>query len=216
MSDMDIFKEIEQDIAQEKLLTFWKKNQKLIVNAIVFVIFVAGAYTAWLSYVHHAQEKDALSFSYALDLAKDHKLSEAEAILTELKTKGSKGYAILARFKDASLALQKDKESGIKLYQNIVDDASVDMLFRNCARLILAYDYVDQMDHAAFEKFLQPLLEAQSSWKFTAMELAALSAQKNGALDQAKHYLNSIQEDADAPHAIRTRSGELLSLLNQH
>lgn len=213
MSDNDIFREVEQDIAQENLIKFWKKNQKLIMNAIIGILLVAGGYGAFVTYKNHKQEKDGLAFTHALELAKDSKTQEAELALSELVSKGSEGYALLARLKEASLKATSDKPKAIELYKAIAADANVEALFQSYAQLMLIYHQLDTLDVPALETMVQPLLDEKSSWRFSALELAALIAQKGGNLDKAKTYFNAIVEDEKAPHAIRARAGQMVAMI---
>lgn len=211
MSDNDIFREIDQDIAQDKMIQFWKKNQKIILNSIIAVLILAGGYSAWVTWNQHQQEKDGLDFSHALNLAKENKSVEAEAALNELKQKGSEGYALLARLKEASLKATTDKPKAIELYDSLSKDAKVDPLFKDYAQLMLVYLQIDTLEAGTLEKMVEPLLNEKSSWRFSALELAALAAQKANNPEKAKNYLTAIVEDAQSPHAIRARAGEVLT-----
>lgn len=211
MSDNDIFREIEQDVAQDRMIQFWKKNQKIILNSVIAILILAGGYGAWVTFKQHQQEKDGLDFAHALDLTKDGKLLEAEAALTALSQKGSEGYALLARLKEASIKANSDKPKAIELYQALASDTKIDPLFKDYAQLMLVYIQMDTLDGASLEKMIEPLLHEKSSWRFSALELAALAAQKANNPEKAKTYLTAIVENAESPHAIRARAGEILT-----
>lgn len=211
MSDNDIFREIDQDIAQDRMIQFWKKNQKLILNLIIAILILAGGYGAWVTWNQHQQEKDGLDFAHALELAKEGKSLETEAALAELKQKGSEGYALLARLKEASIKTNSDKPKAIELYDSLSKDTKIDPLFKDYAQLMLVYLQMDTLDGPSLEKMIEPLLHEKSSWRFSALELAALAAQKSNNTEKAKTYLTAIVEDAQSPHAIRARAGEILT-----
>ena len=104
-----LFKEIDEDIRQEKYIDLWRKYGKIIISiSIAFVLGVA-LFKGWEAYKLNQKIMDSNQLSSALDLIDHEKQANAATILNKLIKNGSTGYAILARFNEAAILMKSGK-----------------------------------------------------------------------------------------------------------
>jgi hypothetical protein len=58
---------------------------------------------------------------------------------------------------------------------------------------------------------LQPLTEADSPWRYSALERTAVLARRAGDTAKAEQILTSLADDLNAPRELRRRAAEMLA-----
>jgi hypothetical protein len=124
------------------------------------------------------------------------------------------GYGILARFRMANLKNRAGDDSGaVAIYDAIAGDSGIPATFRDLATILAATHTLDKADPAALTAKLQPLTADSSPWRFTALELTGLLAQRANDNAKAKTIFAKLADDRDAPQGVRARAAEILASL---
>ena len=209
-----LFKEIDEDIRQEKYIDLWRKYGKIIISiSIAFVLGVA-AFKGWEAYNLNQKIADSNQLSSALDLIDQEKQTNAATILNKLIKSGSTGYAILARFNDAAILMKNGKrKKAIANYLSIADDKSIKEEVRNMALILSAQLGIGYMESNIFLDRLKELIDGKNAWRHSAKELTALFAQEAGNGLKARQHFKELSDDATAPQSIRSRAAEMSAAL---
>jgi hypothetical protein len=209
----DIFHEVDEDVRRDKVVSFWKRYQTPIF---VIAFLIVAATGGWSYYQNeHLKAAEAANERYraAEALAHDGKREEAVAAFQALAKDGPKGYASLARLRTAGVLAGIDKAKAIAAYDSIAEDASVDKLTQEVARLRAAILSMEDNDRQKMETRLGPLVTSTGPFRYSAQEWIALDALENGDFDEAQRVFDLLLTDREAPQAMRQRAAAYQGLL---
>lgn len=212
----DIFREIDEELRQERYQKLWRQYGKYLIAAAVLVVVAVAGYQGWRQYERSQREAESAKFAAALRAVAEGKSADAQALFSSLARETSSGYGTLARFHEAALRAESgDREGAITVYKAIAADTSVDEPLRNVATILASMHELNRpnADLAALRERLEPLAANESPWRFSALELLALIARKEGKTEEARQHLRQIADDSRAPRAARARATQLLAVM---
>ncbi len=209
-----LMSEIESDIREEELSKIWKQySGAMVVFAIALVLGVVG-----FQFYRQYETRERGDIALAYDKAAKHLDSgEPDAALKDFAAlKGRRfagGYTVLSRLGEAAALLQKKDDAGaVKIYSEIAADSSIDPAFRDLATVLRAVHSLDTADPKALEAALAPVTASDNPFSFSALEMSALIAAKQGNTKQAYDLLQRILGDPAAPAGVRQRAADLAAL----
>jgi hypothetical protein len=209
----DIFREVDEEVRRDQAARIWGRYQNLFIGLAVLVI---AATAGWRFYEHYRTkqaEEAGAKYQAALALAREGKAAEAEGALERIAKGGPKGYALLARLREAAELSGSDPAAAVKAYDAIAADGTIDPLFQNLARLRAALLRLDEADGKEIEGRLGPMTANDNPFRFSAREALALAALKHDDFDGAGRQLDTIVVDPQAPGAMRQRAEALLAVV---
>jgi hypothetical protein len=209
----DIFREVDEEVRRDQAAQIWSRYQNLFIGLAVLVV---AATAGWRFYDHYRtrQAEDAgAKYQAALALARDRKTAEAEGAFEQIAKSGPKGYATLARLREAAEYSGGDPAAAVKAYDAIAADGTIDPLFQNLARLRAALLRLDEADARELEGRLAPMIANDNPFRFSAREALALAALKHDDFDAAGRQLDAIVIDPQAPASMRQRAEALLAVV---
>jgi hypothetical protein len=210
------FEEVSEELKQDRYAELWKKYGRYFVALAVAVVLGVAGYQYWRGEQQRAREAASERFAAALALARDGKTKEALAAFAGLAQDGPKGYASLARLQQAAQLLKSGDRAGAMIaFEQLANDGSADPLFRDIAVVHWAYHGLDDADPAKMTERLKPLTAKENPWRFMALELSALYAERAGRRADAIQILTDLEKDKDAPQGVRSRAIELLAILGK-
>lgn len=215
---MDNFiQELEEDLRRDRYMALWQKYGRFAVAVALIVVIAAAAFVAWRHYQTNERLKDSMAYSAALSLIDAATGAGGEAALPALRDivqSGSDSYGTLARFQEAALLTKSGKpEEAVAIYEAISTNSGVDPLFRDLAVLLQTLVMLDKGDPQQLTARLAPLTETRDPWRYTALELTALLAQRSGDLAKARDIYTTLADDPTAPRQLRGRAAEMLGVL---
>ena len=207
----DIFQEVDEEVRRDKALEFWTKYQNPILGAAVLIVLATAGYRFWDYRQTQAAQAAGAQFQDAIRLDAQNKPDEAAAALARLKAEAPRGYAALTRFVEASIALKKDPKAGIAAYDALAQDAALDPLMRDAAKLRAALARVDAGEGDA----ARPALESLASGPYRSTARLTLAALALSAKDYAGagKTLTDVMADPQTPQADRRTAQTLLGLV---
>ncbi len=210
----NLFKEIDDELRQEKMTVLWKKYGKFVIGAAILVVASVAAFQAWLTWDQDRRSFESAQFESALQAASQQRPADAIRIFAKLAKDGSEGYTTLARLNQAALQAEGgDREGAVASYISISNDKSVDPLFQDVALLLSALHDLDTAPPDALAQRLTRLTLADNPWRHSARELSALLAQRKGDRSQAGKLFKELADDVTAPAGIRGRAAEMNAIL---
>ncbi|MDA0338915.1 MAG: tetratricopeptide repeat protein [Proteobacteria bacterium] len=212
----DIFREVDEDIRQEQIITFVKRYGKYVLAAVVAAVIVFVATRYFESQKQAEREAAGDRFQAALALLVDDKLAEAvsDFAIVEEEAGGDDSYGLLARFRRAeALYESKDVQAAKEVYDAIVADSGVDDIYRDLARLYAANAIVDIASNEDLLERLEPLTEDGNAWRFSALELAALIHYRKGDMDSAGEMFQHVVDGAPESMPVSPRAKRMLDII---
>lgn len=209
----DIFSEIEEDIRKDRAKRIWSRFGRYIIGGALLLVALVAAWRGWEIYTTSQARAAGDRFEDAVALLD----SDEEAGLTalqEISNAGPDGYAALARFRSASaLASADDFDGAMTSLRSIVDDASVNPLLQDVARIRLGYLLLDHGDASEIEGLLIELSDTTNPFSHSAREIRAFAAMRAGNKDQAQALFLELVGDFNSPEPIRSRARVALDVL---
>lgn len=212
----DIFREIDEELRQERLERLWKAYGKYAIAGVVVLVLGVGVFRGWQEYRLKQRQAESAQFMAAATLTADSKAKEAEALFAALSAKSNDTYGAFARFEQAALkAKAGDAAGAVALYDALASDSGLSRPLRNVALLLAVMHAMDRpdADAKALSARLDPLIADRGPWRSSASELAGLLALRSGDTAKARERFKSIADDGEAPPNVRARATEILAVI---
>jgi hypothetical protein len=208
----DILREIDEDLRRESLEKLWRKYGIYALGLAVIVVLGIAAYTGWQRYSENRQAARARQYESALQLLAAGDAEAGDQL--QALAGGGDSYAALARLQAAALkAKAGDVAGAVDIYDQLAADSGVDAHLRDLAVILLALHTADTAAPDALAKRLEPLTAAGNPWRYTALEITAVLARRDGDIVRAEQILTGLADDLDAPQGLRQRATEMLAAL---
>ena len=212
----NLFKEIDEDLRQQKYATLWKKYGNIIIGVIVVLVLGVGSVKGWEAYTLNLRANDSNLLSSALKSIDRGKAGNAIAVLDNLIKSGSIGYSIIAQFNQAAILVKKgERKKAINNYIEIVEDTRVEKILRDMALIKSAYISLEYENSNIFPEKLEKLININNYWRHSAKELTALFSQKENNTAKAYQLYKELADDPTAPTSMRSRAAEMAIILNK-
>ncbi|MEE8333855.1 MAG: tetratricopeptide repeat protein [Alphaproteobacteria bacterium] len=212
----DIFREIDEELRQDRNEKLWKTYGKYVIGAVVAIIVAYGSVRGWDQYRTKQRQNDSARFQAAATFEAAGKKSEAAAVFASLADKGTDGYQTLARFRQAALrAKGGDAAGAIAVYDRLAADDGLSVALREAAVVFAVMQGIDQsgIDAAALGSRLSPLIRDDGPWRHSARELAGLLALNQGDVTAARKSFTALVDDISAPAGMRARATQVLAVI---
>ena len=208
----EIFQEVDEDVRKERYEKLWRKYGNYAVGAALGIVLGTVAVVGWRQYQTSQREAEGTRFEAALVLARDGRSAEAANAFMALAADAGAGYRTLARFQAAAaLRAAGDVDGSVAAYDVLAADSGASDDLRDLAALLAVQNLIDRIEGAELERRLEPLMADDNPWRYSARELAALSALSSGDVARAREGFTALADDATAPAGLRARAAEMLA-----
>lgn len=208
----DIFQEVEEDLRRDNLVKLWRRLGPYLIGGAVAIVVATAAYVGWQKYQVAREQDRARQYASAIDMLGQTDHTAALQGLASLAD-GSDGFAILARLQQAALEKGGDGAGAIAVYDKMAADRGLDQPYRDLGVILLAINSLDTGEPAALIERLAPLTADDNPWRYSALEMTALLAQRRGETARAREIFVRLSDDLNAPSGVRERATELLATL---
>jgi hypothetical protein len=209
----DIFQEVDEEVRRERLKKLWDRYGYLIVAACILLIVGVGAWRGYDWWESKKAAESGAAFEQAVALAESGNAKEAEAAFAKLAVDGTASYRTLSRLRAAAELARFDPNAAIKAYEEVAADHGVGQAIQDLAALRAAFLLVDNASYADLRARLEPLTAADRAFRYSARELLALSAWKQGDMNAARQWADMIMTDPQTPPGARSRAQVLSELI---
>ena len=206
----DIFREVDEDIRQEKYRRLWDRFGPWVIALAVLIVLGTGGYRGWQYWQETQAQEAGDKFLEAVRLSD---AGDVEGTLSALEglSAASGGYPQLARLRAAAeLAKADRKAEALAAFDAISRDSSVDEALKSIAALRAGYLAVDMEGYGAVADRVEVLTGEEAPFRAAARELLALAAWKAGNADDARKWISALEDDEDTPSEV-SRRVEILS-----
>ncbi|MHA7773272.1 tetratricopeptide repeat protein [Roseibium sp. M-1] len=201
----DIFREVDEDIRQEKYRRLWDRFGPWLLGVAVLIVVGTGGYRGWLYWQEQNSASAGDTFFEAVKLSEAGSFEEAAALYGELESEIG-GYPALAKFRLATdLANTGKSDEALAAFDALANDSGLMEGLRNVAALRAAYIVVDTETYEAVADRVEKLTGDTGAFRAAARELLALSAWKSGDIETARQWIAALEEDEETPSDVRRR-----------
>ncbi len=201
----DFFKELEDEIREERMVMLWRKYGNLIIGLAVAIVIATSGYTLWKYMSHQGKIKRHVSYSQAVSLLNQGKKAEA-LVAFQAITKEGGGYGKLAQLYEAALVSNPDE-----IYTKMASQYVADPALGNLPKLLRA---AHGIGNAEAMSAIEPLSAPQNAWAPLSLELLALwNLKKGDDTAAAKDYLQLLKESSITTSE-QIRAGMMLSQID--
>jgi hypothetical protein len=208
----DIFQEVDEEVRREQFKKLWERYQVYIIAAAVLVVLAVAGWRAYDWWETKKAAEAGAAFEAAIALSEQGKHADAEAAFAKIAESSTTTYRSLALMRAAAELAQTDPKAAVAAYDKIAANSSVSPELRDLAGVRAGALLVDNGSFADARQRLEPLTEADHTFKHTARELLALAAWRAGDTAAARHWIEMISTDPGTPPDERNRM-EMLSAL---
>jgi hypothetical protein len=209
----ELFDEVDEEVRRDQLKKLWDQYSLYIVAMALLIIAAVGG---WRGYEYLEAKKAAEAggaFNKAVALSEQNKHAEAETAFTDLAAKAPSGYRMLARFRAAAEAANRDSKAAAKMFDDLAVDRSVGAEQQALARVRAAGLLLDTTSYRDVLQRLQGETAPEATFRHAARELLALSALRANDATAARQWLDMISLDGETPPSLRSRAEALQALL---
>ena len=209
----DIFQEVDEEVRREQLKKLWQRYGNYIIAACVLVVVGVGAWRGYEWWAAKRAAESGTAFEQAISLAESGKPQEAEAAFAKLASDGTASYRVLSRLREAAELARTDPKAAVKSYDEIAADRGAGRVVQDVAALRAGFLLVDSATYGDLLARLEPLTGADRPFRYSARELLALSAWKQGDVGPARRWIDMIITDTQTPSGARSRAEVLSELI---
>jgi len=205
----DIFREVDEDIRQEKYRRLWDRFGPLVIAVAVLIVVGTGGYRGWLYWQESQAQQAGDTFLEAVSLSDAGNYEEADRLFAELQDAAG-GYPALSRMRIATdLANSGKINEAVDEFDALSRDSAVAEPLREIAALRAAFLAVDSQDYSAIADRVEGLTGADNPFRAGAREVLALSAWKAGDIETARRWIAELDADQETPSDVSRRVGLL-------
>ena len=207
----DIFDEVSEELKQDQLIKIWKKYSILIISLILLIIVSLVSFQAYITWKKNKIEVISEHFFQAIEKLEDENYSQSQSLFLNNLKDDKSGYSILSLFGLAESNYQSGKiDEMILNYKTIYDNESIDIYYRNLARILsVLKDNSSSLDQQKLK--LEPILNSPSMLQVLAAELEIMLLINFDKIKEARKALNVLLNRSDISFEQKNR----LELINK-
>lgn len=208
----DIFREIDEELQQERAAKLWQRYGGWLIAVAVGVVLAVAGNVFWTRYSTERQADLGDRYESAAELVVAGNPGDGAAAFAALADDAAAGYAIVARLREASaLAEAGDVDAAVKVFATVAAEAKAP--YADIARVWSVRLRIGNGDPQSLLTELQPVLADGNPWRPLAVETEAAIRLSAGETEQAAALFKSLADDAATPSQLRTRATEMVRAL---
>ena len=208
----DIFREVEEEVRQERLQKWWKKYGDYVIAGVSVVVITVAGYKLWQHYQEQQRLKASSQYQSALQLSATGQNDLAAQAYAQIAKSAPRGYTAVAKLSQADTLLAQGKtEEAVAIYMALAKNDKAGL--GEVARIRAAWAQADTMSTDELRTLLAPLNDQKSAWRFMAREILAYRAFRDGKLSEAQKEFEALGNATEAPATVRQRAGAMATLI---
>ncbi|MDD3288703.1 MAG: tetratricopeptide repeat protein [Alphaproteobacteria bacterium] len=215
MTQSNLIQEIDEDLQRKRIEKLWREHGPYVIAAAVILVLSTAVGVFWRTHRADVEQKATVELISIVEEGGADRAKQAEALEKFTKENKGESQAIFAKLYAAARAAKEgDNDKAVALYESLSGDEKVEPLFRQLADLLIVQVKFEDKDIAALQARLQPLLNPESAWFFSAKEYSAHLALRAGDKEKAKQMFTELSQETGAPVALAARAGDMLRIVD--
>ena len=208
----DIFREVEEEVRQERLQKWWKQYGNYVVAGVSVLVIAVAGWKLWERYDQQQRLKASSEIESAAQISAAGQNDLAAQAYAQIAKKAPSGYALVAQLSEADELLASGRTNdAVALYMKIADKDKAGL--GDVARLRAAWAQGDKLSTVELQTLLAPLNDGKSRWRFMARELLAYRALHDEKPAEAQKEFTALAAATEAPASLRQRAEAMATLI---
>ena len=208
----DIFREIDEELQQERAAKLWQRYGGWLIAVAVGVVLAVAGNVFWTRYSADLQAKRGDSYEAAAELVAPGNPKQGAEAFAQLADDAGSGYATLARLREASaLAEAGDTDAALAVFRKVAADGQAP--YSELALVWAVRLRIGAADAATLIAELDPALAEGRPWRPLALETEAAVRLQAGETGKAAELYKSLADDPSTPSQLRARATEMVKAL---
>lgn len=210
----DVFREVDEDLRHDRLMGLWQRYGIYVISIVLAIVLGVAGRALWNNYVTTKQTAESNRYDQAITLISSGDTAGAISLFEGISNDTSSGYGVISQFQVASQHLKNgDKPAALSVYDQLKNDGAVDERLKGLAILLGGITALDIESADEVRGRISPLAIYGDTWYFSAQEILALIAVREGDNESAISIYSNLSNDQDTPAGVRQRAGEILSVI---
>lgn len=208
----DIFREVEEEVRQERLQKWWKKYGNYVVAGVSILVIGVAGWKLWERYDLQQRMKASSQIESAAQMSAAGQSDLAAQAYAQIAKKAPSGYALVAQLNQADELLATGRTNdAVALYMKVAEHDKAGI--GDVARMRAAWAQGDKLSTEELKTLLAPLNDGKSKWRYMARELLAYRALHDNNTAVAGKEFAALAADKDAPTSLRQRADAMATLI---
>lgn len=202
---------INSNTRNEKIRNFFVNNKKTLLTFFVIIIAILFGYFAFEEYKENKKLEISDQYNSAVTKYSDENKKRTENLLTDLVYKNDPTYSPLSLYFIIDNKLITDKSKINDLFDNIIDEVSLDKEIKNLIIYKKALYNADSSEENELLDILKPITNSDSIWKAQALYLLAEYFYSKEEKQKSKEFFNQLVLLENANQDLKTEAQKRLN-----
>jgi predicted negative regulator of RcsB-dependent stress response len=202
---------INSNTRNEKIRNFFVNNKKTVLTFVVIIIAILFGYFAYGEYKENKKLEISDQYNSAVTKYSEENKKRTENLLTDLVYKNDPTYSPLSLYFIIDNKLITDKSKINDLFDNIIDEVSLDKEIKNLIIYKKALYNADSSEENELLDILKPITNSDSIWKAQALYLLAEYFYSKEEKQKSKEFFNQLVLLENANQDLKTEAQKRLN-----
>ena len=202
---------INSNTRNEKIRNFFVNNKKILLTFVVIIIAILFGYFAYEEYKENKKLEISDQYNSAVTKYSEENKKRTENLLTDLVYKNDPTYSPLSLYFIIDNKLITDKSKINDLFDNIIDEVSLDKEIKNLIIYKKALYNADSSEENELLDILKPITNSNSIWKAQALYLLAEYFYSKEEKQKSKEFFNQLVLLENANQDLKTEAQKRLN-----
>jgi predicted negative regulator of RcsB-dependent stress response len=202
---------INSNTRNEKIRNFFVNNKKTLLTFVVIIIAILFGYFAYEEYKENKKLEISDQYNSAVTKYSEENKKRTENLLTDLVYKNDPTYSPLSLYFIIDNKLITDKSKINDLFDNIIDEVSLDKEIKNLIIYKKALYNADSSEENELLDILKPITNSDSIWKAQALYLLAEYFYSKEEKQKSKEFFNQLVLLENANQDLKTEAQKRLN-----
>jgi hypothetical protein len=213
MSDLEVFREVDEDYRRERMIAFWKRYGTAVLSAAILVMLIASGFNYMTTRAERSKEAETAQFEALLSGIQPGNEAESIAALAAYASTAKPVEATLAMLTEAALRQRAGNDTAAaQVYHQIADGDQASPEMKDLAIVRLGYIAADAATPEPLIPRLQAIAGKDGPWRFSARETIALLTARAGQREAAAKMFSDLAQAPGAPPDMAGRARALADL----
>ena len=183
---------IDSNARNEKIKNFFINNKKLLISIISLIIVLLISYFAFVEFKERKKIKISDQYNSIITEYSDNDKEKIKNSLVDLIYENDSTYSPLSLYFIIDNKLITERSKINKLFDNIIDNISLEKEIRNLIIYKKALFNADESQENELLEILKPILNSESVWKSQALYLIAEYFYSKEEKQKSKEFFEQI------------------------
>ena len=202
---------INSNTRNEKIRNFFVNNKKTLLTFVVIIIAILFGYFAFEEYKENKKLEISDQYNSAVTKFSEENKERTENLLVDLVYKNDPTYSPLSLYFIIDNKLITDKSKINDLFDNIIDEVSLDKEIENLIIFKKALYNADSSEENELLDILKPITNSDSIWKAQALYLLAEYFYSKEEKQKSKEFFNQLILLENANQDLKTEAQKRLN-----